>query len=49
MIELKCTESLAGTHMAQCINYLKASNLKVCLLLNFQNPKLEWKKIVHNI
>ena len=46
VIELKCAERLASEHIAQCPNYLKASQLHVCLLFNFQNPKVEWKRIV---
>lgn len=47
VIELKCAERLANEHIAQCLNYLKASGLSVCLLINFQKPKVEWKRIVH--
>jgi GxxExxY protein len=47
LIELKCAERLAPEHTAQCLNYLKASGLTVCLLINFQKPKVEWKRIVH--
>ena len=39
-------EAGAGTYMAQCINYLKASGKEVCLLVNFQNPRVEWKRVV---
>src|SRR5689334_3214410 len=35
-IELKCVDRLAPEHKAQCINYLRASNRPVCLLVNFQ-------------
>ncbi|MGA7238512.1 MAG: GxxExxY protein [Bryobacteraceae bacterium] len=31
VIELKCVERLANEHTAQCLNYLKASGLSVCL------------------
>lgn len=47
VIELKCVDRLAGEHTAQCINYLRASGRTLCLLLNFQKPKVEWKRIVH--
>jgi GxxExxY protein len=47
IVELKCVERFAPEHMAQCINYLKASNLKVGLLLNFHRTKLEWKRVVN--
>jgi len=47
IVELKCVERLAGEHMAQCLNYLRASNIGLCLLVNFQNPKVEWKRIIN--
>jgi hypothetical protein len=28
------------------INYLKASGLRVALLINFQSPKVEWKRVL---
>ncbi len=45
VIELKCVERLANEHTAQCLNYLRASGRTVCLLVNFQRPKVEWKRI----
>ena len=48
VIELKCADRVAPEHTAQCINYLKASALTLCLLINFQRPKVEWKRIVNN-
>jgi len=46
VVELKCVERLANEHIAQCLNYLRASGLTICLLVNFQKPKVEWKRIV---
>ena len=46
VLELKCADRLSNEHTAQCINYLKASGLTLCLLINFQNPKVEWKRVV---
>lgn len=48
-IELKCVERLTNEHTAQSLNYLKASGLSACLLVNFQKPKVEWKLIVHQV
>ncbi len=48
IIELKAVKDLDDIHFAQCINYLKASNLKVCLLINFAKPKIEIKRIVND-
>ena len=47
VVELKCVERLASEHTAQCLNYLRASGRTICLLVNFQKPKVEWKRIVH--
>jgi GxxExxY protein len=47
IVELKCAESLANEHTAQCLNYLKASGRYICLLVNFQKPKAEWKRIIN--
>jgi GxxExxY protein len=46
VIELKCAERLSNEHIAQCLNYLRASGRTLCLLVNFQKPKVEWKRIV---
>jgi GxxExxY protein len=46
LVELKCVERLAGEHSAQCTNYLRASGIGVCLLVNFQQPRVEWRRIV---
>jgi hypothetical protein len=46
VIELKCVERLANEHVAQRLNYLRASGRTLCLLINFQKPKVEWKRIV---
>ena len=47
VVELKCVERLCSEHSAQCLNYLRASGRTVCLLVNFQRPTVEWKRIVH--
>jgi len=46
VVELKCVEQFGAEHMAQCINYLKASGLRFALLINFQHSKVKWKRIV---
>ena len=46
-VELKCVDRLAPEHTAQCINYLKACSRSVCLLVNFQHPKVEWRRVVN--
>ena len=49
VLELKCVERLASEHTAQCLNYLRASGRTVCLLVNFQKPKVEWKRVVNGL
>ena len=46
VVELKCVDRLANEHTAQCLNYLRATGRTVCLLVNFQRPKVEWRRIV---
>jgi len=46
VVELKCVERLANEHLAQCLNYLKASGLHTALLINFQRPKVEWRRVL---
>jgi len=48
IVELKCVDAFAKEHLAQCINYLKASGVSLALLVNFQRPRVEWKRIVYN-
>jgi len=47
ILELKCCKILLPEHQAQVINYLAASGLPVGLLANFNNPKLEYKRLYH--
>jgi len=35
LVELKAVKALDNIHFAQCMNYLKATGLHVCLLINF--------------
>lgn len=48
IVELKCAERLGNDHLAQCLNYLKATGHGIALLVNFQHPKVEWKRVVYN-
>ena len=44
LVELKAIKALDEVHAAQCINYLAATNLPICLLLNFGKSKLGVKR-----
>jgi GxxExxY protein len=46
VVELKIAKAIDEIHRAQCLNYLKATGLHRCLLLNFGKPRLEIKRIV---
>jgi GxxExxY protein len=47
IVELKCVDRFANKHTAQCLNYLRATGRTVCLLVNFQKSKVEWRRIVN--
>ena len=47
LVEFKCIPRLTKREEAQIINYLKATGLKVGILINFgTHGKLEWKRYV---
>ena len=46
VVELKCVDRLANEHTAQCLNYPRPSNLGLCLFVNFQKAKVEWRRII---
>ena len=47
ILELKACSALTPEHHSQCMNYLKATHLKICLLINFGRSKVDIKRIVH--
>lgn len=45
--ELKVVDKLSGKEQAQILNYLKATGLRIGLLINFGSPDtLEWKRFI---
>jgi GxxExxY protein len=47
IIELKASTGLIGRDTAQLLNYLKASRVRLGLLINFgSRSKLEWKRLI---
>ena len=46
VVELKVLDRLTSKETAQILNYLKASQLKLGLLINFGTRSLEWKRMV---
>ena len=49
IVELKTVEELNRIHEAQLLNYLKATGIRVGLLVNFRHPKAEIKRMVLNL
>ncbi|MFO8009012.1 MAG: GxxExxY protein [Candidatus Brocadiia bacterium] len=48
LVELKAVRELDDVHMAQCLNYLSATGLSLCLLLNFGKPRVQVKRVLHH-
>jgi len=48
IVELKAVKSIDDIHLAQCLNYLHATGLKVALILNFGTPRLGVKRVVND-
>ncbi len=44
VVELKAVKALAPEHIAQLLNYLKATGIRVGLLVNFGSPRLEYRR-----
>lgn len=46
IVELKAIKTLDPVHVAQGLNYLRATGLPLCLLLNFGTPRLQIRRLV---
>ena len=46
ILELKSAMHLSDAHMAQCLNYLKISGLKLAILANFEAERLIHHRII---
>lgn len=46
IVELKAMDELLPEHTAQVLNYLKATGLRVGLLINFGTTKLQYKRVI---
>ncbi len=49
LVELKTVKEFDEIHLAQCLNYLRITGLKLCLLINFSKPRVQIKRIVNGI
>lgn len=43
----KVVTAFNDTHVAQMLGYLNITGLRVALLLNFKEAKLDWKRVVN--
>jgi GxxExxY protein len=48
MVELKAITALDSVHASQCLNYLKATGLRPCLLLNYGKSRLEIRRFAND-
>lgn len=46
LVELNATKSISNADESQILNYLKATGLRVGLLINFGEPSLKFKRFV---
>lgn len=49
ILELKVTRKIDENHLAQCLNYLRATGLHLCLLINFYYPKVQIRRVVYEL
>lgn len=45
LVELKAVSDLDDNHIAQALNYLRATKLEVCLLLNFGTSRIQVRNL----
>jgi len=46
IVEIKALDRLSAQHKAQVINYLRATKLRLGLLINFGEKSLNWERII---
>ena len=46
VVDTKVIDRITDHELGQMMNYLKITNFKAGLILNFKKPKLEWKRVV---
>lgn len=49
LLEIKTAKNLETAHMAQCLNYLKATGLNLCLLINFGNSRVTVQRVIKDV
>jgi len=48
LADAKSIDLLGDGEIAQMLNYLRISKLEIGLVINFKNPKLEWKRLARS-
>lgn len=46
VLDAKVIDRITDVERGQMLNYLRITKLRVGVILNFKNPKLEWERIV---
>jgi GxxExxY protein len=46
IVDTKTIDRITDFERGQMLNYLRITRLRVGVLLNFKNPKLEWERLV---
>lgn len=46
IVELKTIDQVGNSEKGQVMNYLRASGLKLGVILNFKHSKLEWQRVI---
>ncbi len=49
LLEIKSVAAISKNHEAQCLNYLKASKLKLGLVINFGSPAVQIKRLINRL
>lgn len=47
VLEIKAVEALIDAHRAQTLNYLRATDVRPAILLNFGKERLQYERLVH--
>jgi GxxExxY protein len=46
ILEIKALDKIIDAHIAQTLNYLKATDLRIAIILNFGKRKLEYERLI---
>lgn len=46
VLEIKSTAAIIDSHIAQTINYLRVSDMKLGIIINFGEKSLKWQRVV---